>query len=107
MKISGAEIFVIGTVAVVGIIGYLVRRFSSPPFLVQRWAKDNGFRILHSEFRYFFKGPFTRTISHRGREVYHVRVRDSEGRERSCWLRCTEVGIFTGDKTEVMWETEA
>src|ERR1017187_3695564 len=103
MKISATEVFVIGSVLVFSLIVYLVKRFSDPPFLVQRWAKDNGFRIVHSQYRYFFKGPFTWKISHRGREVYRVRVRDSEGRERSCWLRCTDVGIFTGDKTEVMW----
>ncbi len=91
------------TMAVAAVV-YLIKRFSGPPFLVRRWANDHGFRILHSEIRYFCKGPFTWKLSHRGQEVYHVRVRDQDGRERSAWLRCTSVSFVTDDKTEVVWE---
>jgi len=81
---------------------YLVRRFSGPPFLVRRWANDHGFFIPSSAT--FSKGPFTWKLSHRRQEVYRVRIRDQEGRERSAWLRCTSVSFVTDDKTEVIWD---
>ncbi|MDB6026349.1 MAG: hypothetical protein JWM68_2572 [Verrucomicrobiales bacterium] len=81
---------------------YLYRRFSAPPFLLQRWAKDQAFRILHSEYRYFSQGPFTWRLSHRGVSVYYVRVRDLEGLERCGWVRCSS--CWGTDKTEVHWD---
>jgi hypothetical protein len=106
MAISGTQILIIGILLAASFIVYFVKRSSGPSFLVRRWADDNGFRILAAKFRYFSKGPFTWKLSHRGQEVYHVRVRDTEGRERSGWLRCTDVSLFSGDKTEVIWEDE-
>lgn len=91
-------------------VGMLVFRFATRhcrPFLVERWARDNGFRILECELRRVMKGPFTWKFSSRAQYVCHVRVRDLNNRERSAWLRCTDVGIFNDDKTEVVWETEA
>ena len=104
MMISSTQVIWFGCVMAVTAMVYLVRRFSGPPFLVRRWANDHGFRILHSEFRYFSKGPFTWKLSHRGQEVYRVRIRDQEGQERSAWLRCTSVSFVTDDKTEVIWD---
>lgn len=108
MTISGTQVLVLGALAVATVVvQYFAKRFSGPPFLVQRWAKDNGFRILRCDFRYYSKGPFTWKVSNRWRHVYYVSVRDSEGRERFAWLRCTDVGPFNSDKTEVIWETQA
>lgn len=104
MTITGTHIFVLGIVAAFSVIAYLVKRFSGPPFLLRRWASDHGFRILHCEFHHFSKGPFTWKSSHRGQEVYHVRVRDFEGRERSGWVRCTS--NWGSDKTDVEWDPE-
>jgi hypothetical protein len=84
---------------------YLYRRFSGPPFLLQRWAKDHAYRILHFEYRYFAQGPFTWRLSHRGVLVYYVRVRDFEGRERSGWVRLSSA--WGNDKTEVHWDENA
>lgn len=95
-------------VAAVFILGVPAVQFAlrhRQPFLVQRWARDKGFRILECEVRSTMKGPFTGKTG-RGQYVCHVRVRDSENRERSAWLRCTDVSIFTSDKTEVVWDTE-
>ena len=84
---------------------YLSRRFSGPPFHLQRWAKDHAYRVLHFEYRYFARGPFTRRLSHRGVRVYYVRVRDFEGRERSGWVRLSSP--WATDKTEVYWDETA
>jgi hypothetical protein len=105
MTISGTQVLVLGALAVATVVvQYFAKRFSGPPFLVQRWAKDNGFRILRCDPRYYWKGPFTWTVSIGRRHVYYVSVHDSEGRERFAWLRCTDGGLFSGDKTEVIWE---
>jgi len=94
------------SVAAAGTFGtYLYRRFSGPPFLLQRWAKDHAFRILDFEYRYFRQGPFTWRLSHRGISVYYVHVRDFEGRERSGWVRCSS--SWGTDKTEVHWDETA
>jgi hypothetical protein len=106
MTISSTQMLWFGVAVIVTAVLYFVKRLSSAPFLVRRWADDHGFRILHSEFRHFSKGPFSRKISHRGQEVYRVQVRDEEGRERSAWLRCRRVSTFTDDNIEVIWEDE-
>jgi len=107
MTIPTTDIFVFGTVAAIGLIAYFAVRSSGPSVSVQRWANDNGFRILHSEVRCLFKGPFTWKISHHGQAVYHIRVRDLQGRERSGWLRCMNISLFEDDKTEVIWEDQS
>jgi hypothetical protein len=76
------------------------RRFSGLPFALQRWAKDNGFRILHFEYRALFQGPFAGRSSRRRDMIYYVRIKDFHERERSGWVRCS------GDEAEVEWEKE-
>jgi hypothetical protein len=87
------------------VIVLFVWSFSRGRALLNHWAQENGFEILHSEFRMAGAGPFTWT---RNQIVYFVRVRDREGRERSGWVRCGSFwrGIFS-DKTEVRWKDES
>ena len=80
--------------------GDLYRRFSDSPFALQRWAKDNGFRILHFEYRALFQGPFAGRSSRRRDMIYYVRIRDFHESERSGWVRCY------GDEAEVEWQKE-
>src|SRR3954467_15640141 len=94
--------FFICAVIAASIGTYLYHRFSGPPFLVQRWAKDHAFRILHCEYRYFSRGPFNWRISGRAVGVYRVHVLDVDGRERWAWIRC--VGGWNSDKTEWHWD---
>jgi hypothetical protein len=93
---------------VIGIvtIGSLVWHFSRSRSVLEQWADANGFEILHSEHRNFFRGPFFWTAS-KAQSVYYVRVRDSKGVERSGWVSCG--GWFLGcvtDEAEVRWEDE-
>jgi hypothetical protein len=78
--------------------------FSRSKALLKQWASENGFELLHSEYRNFFKGPFFWTTS-RGQTVYYVQVSDSAGNVRSGWVRCGSwwMGLMS-DKTEVRWE---
>ena len=107
MTISGTQIFCIAAVAILSLAAYVAHRFSGPPFLVQRWANDNGFRIVRAEYRRFFKGPFTWKLLGRFEWVYYVRIRELDGRERSAWLRCTDISVLADAKTEVVWEYDS
>jgi len=105
MTISTGHKVFMGAAIVASIGTYLYHRFSGPPFLVQRWAKDHAFRILRCEYSYFARGPFTGRSSGRGVGVYHVRVLDPDGRERTAWVRW--VGGWDADKTEWHWDENA
>ena len=72
--------------------------------LIDRWAKANGYQILHSELRYFRRGPLLWTSS-KLQWVYYVRIRNQDGHERSGWVRFGGflVGLMS-NKTEVRWE---
>jgi hypothetical protein len=71
--------------------------------LLRGWAAQNGFEILHSEFRFFRRGPFFWTTS-KGQTVYYVRVRDAEGQTRSGWVRCGSWWLgLCSNKTEARW----
>jgi hypothetical protein len=102
---SGFRVFVfllIGT----AVIGSIMWHYSRSRSVLEQWAAENGFEILHADYRNLFRGPFFWTTS-RGQTVYYVKVRDSRGTERSGWVRCG--GWFFGlmtDKAEVRWEDE-
>ena len=67
--------------------------FSRSRSLLERWADENGYEILESEYRNLFKGPFF-FWSSEDQTVYRVKVRDREGQVRSGWVRCG--GWFLG-----------
>jgi hypothetical protein len=92
-------------VFVVVVIGVLAWHASRSRSLLQRWAAENDYTILNSEYRYFSKGPFFWTSS-KGQTVYYVSVRDHEGNVRNGWVRCGSwwLGVLS-DKTEVRWES--
>jgi hypothetical protein len=80
--------------------------FSRSRSVLEQWADEHGFEIVHSEYRHLARGPFFWTTS-KGQAVYYVRVRNSKGTERLGWVRCG--GWFFGlmtDKAEVRWEDE-
>ncbi len=91
---------------VIGVGIYLAWYFFRSKSLLQKWAAANGYEILHSEFKELDRGPFSRTGSAK-QAVYHVRIRNRDGQERSGWVRCGGywIGILN-DKTEVQWEDE-
>jgi hypothetical protein len=78
--------------------------FSRSRSVLEQWADQSGYEILHSEYRNFVKGPYFWTTS-KGQTVYYVSVRDCHGNVRTGWVRCG--GWFLGlmsDQAEVRWE---
>jgi hypothetical protein len=71
--------------------------------VLERWAEQNGYRIVDAEYRHFFKGPFFWTSS-KGQTVYRVTV-EMKGGVRSGWVRCGSwwFGLMS-DKAEVRWD---
>jgi hypothetical protein len=75
--------------------------------IVRAWAAENGFHIVRFEKKNLTRrGPFSWRSTGRNQAIYHVRVRDREGKERSAWVRCGSYfgGIFFSKKTEVKWD---
>jgi hypothetical protein len=72
--------------------------------LLQRWADDNGFRIVRSEYRHLLRGPFFWTTS-KGQTVYRVTVEGKAGDVRSGWVRCGGwwFGLMS-DQVEARWD---
>ncbi len=99
---NGFLIVIVMAVGIAAIAWHLSRSRS----LLEEWAAENGYQILHSEYRNLFRGPFFWTSS-KGQTVYYVKVRDSEGTIRTGWVRCGSwwLGLMS-DKTEVRWEDE-
>jgi hypothetical protein len=89
-----------GALFILGLVWHFWRSDS----LLQKWAEDQGYRIIRQEYRWFFKGPFFWTSSN-GQTVYYVVIQDSAGSKRSGWVRCGGwwFGLVT-DKVEVRWE---
>lgn len=70
--------------------------------VLPRWAKQRGFRIIHSELRTFFQGPF---ITSRYRPVYYVTVEDQQKRQKKGWVRLGWWYIVGfREKIEERWE---
>jgi hypothetical protein len=75
--------------------------------ILRQWAADGGFQLLGSEKSYMIgTGPFKWWTNSRSQIVYHVRVRDREGRERSAWVRCGSYfgGVLFSRQAEVRWD---
>jgi hypothetical protein len=102
---SGFQVLLFVVIGIV-VIGSMAWHFSRSRSVLEQWAVENGFEILHSEYRNLVRGPFFWTTS-KGQTVYYVRVRDSKGTERSGWVRCGGwfLGLMT-DRAEVRWEDE-
>jgi hypothetical protein len=95
--------FLIVIVVAVGIAAFMWH-LSRSRSLLEKWAAENGYKILHTEYRNLFRGPFFWTSS-KGQTVYYVKIRDREGNVRTGWVRCGGwwLGLLS-DKTEVRWE---
>ena len=73
--------------------------------LVERWAADNGYELLRSEYRMQSQGPFSGVAVSERQPVYYVQVRDSAGTLRSGWVRFGRRFWGLGwDTVEVRWE---
>jgi hypothetical protein len=98
----------ISAVVIIAILsGYWWRR-RRQRLILQKWADENGLKILRSEERFLFgAGPFKWWSTVAKQPVYHITVRERDGHERSGWIRleCKWGMLEEGDrKTEVKWE---
>ncbi len=94
----------VAIVTVSAIVLMFVWHFTRAHSLLDQWALDNGFTIIHREHRSLRKGPFFWTTSDH-QAVYYIVVRDSKGIEHSGYARCG--GWFWGmmrDKVDVRWD---
>lgn len=97
--------YILISIGIMGAILISVGHFTRSRELFEKWATENGFTIIHGEYRHLFRGPFSWNCS-RGQTVYKVRVRDDNGKEYTGWVKCGGwfFGIIT-DKVEVIWDT--
>jgi hypothetical protein len=97
---------VLVSVLVIAVLSYMWSLTRSRK-LLEQWAAGNGYNLLLAERRLFWLGPFWWHTS-KGQVVFHVTVRDQEGRERSGWVRVgSHFGGLFSDKTEVRWKKGA
>src|SRR5689334_3622234 len=64
---------IFGIVVVLGLVGLsIVWHFSRSASLLRQWAEENGYLLVHSEYRYFF------WTTSNGQAVYRVRARRTD-----------------------------
>jgi len=100
-----APVEVVWLVAALGLVALVVAwHFRRGASLLSGWAERNGYQVVHSEYRYFFRGPFFWTTSN-GQAVYRVTVADQAGNARSGWVRCGGwlLGLLS-DHVEARWD---
>jgi len=92
-------------VVCVGVLFFYKKTIGRANAILQNWARQNDFEIVHFE-RCFFAGAFSWLTTSANQVVYFVRVRDREHHERSGWVRCGSWSgfIFCSNQTEVKWD---
>ena len=96
----------IGAIVILALGAYFVWFFRQSRSLLNKWAVKHELDIIHSELRWFSKGPYSLT-SQRWQTVYRIRVRERKGRERSGWVCFGDslLGLFV-NKVEVSWDAK-
>src|SRR4051794_23581743 len=70
--------------------------------VLPRWARQQGYRIVRQEIRYYAHGPFPQN---RYRPVFYMTVEDPQGRQKRGWVRLGWwYGIGFREHIEVRWE---
>ena len=93
-----------GVLAILAIlVGYFYVYFSKSKRLLEKWADENRYQLLHAEYRSIRKRPFL--WSAKGQAVYRVEIRDEQGNTRKGWVRCGHwlLGVFA-DEVKVKWD---
>ncbi len=103
----GSGAFVIVFIVIVLAIVSMSWTFARSSSILETWARENGYRLLSSEYRWLSKGPYFFRTS-KGQTVYRVSVQDAQGRTRSGFVRCGSwiFGLLS-DKVDVRWDDEA
>lgn len=100
----GPGLLVVAVVAVG--VAFLAWTFRRGDAMLDRWAAENNFRLLESEYRWFAKGPFFWRSS-KGQTVYRIAVEDQAGEVHRGWARCGGwfLGLWT-DQVDVRWDEQ-
>ena len=75
--------------------------------ILPRWARERGFRIVHSESRMYSQGPFSGPLFFRNqyRPVYRVIIEDQQKTRKQVWVRLGWWYIVGfREKIEERWE---
>ncbi|MFH0908318.1 MAG: hypothetical protein V1929_06115 [bacterium] len=93
-------LFVLVLIAIVVLASAWEKRRSAD--IVRRWAEQNGFTIIESDFRALLKrGPFwASTWTYQA--VRRVTVTGKDGKQKTGWVRCNV--YWPTDKVEVRWD---
>jgi hypothetical protein len=76
---------------------------------LRAWANEGGFQIVGFKKKNLTnRGPFRWATNSPNQSIFHVRVRDREGKERTAWVRCGSYpgGVLFSKKVEVRWDEE-
>ncbi|MBK7992576.1 MAG: hypothetical protein IPK14_03940 [Blastocatellia bacterium] len=89
---------------VIGIFGVLFYS-SKINFLIDKWAKENGYKIVSKQVKSFSMGPFSSSPK-LGQRVFYVEVIDKSGNKKLAWVRCyTRWTEIFPNKIEVEWDS--
>ncbi len=94
----------LGVLVILAILGwYFYAYFSRSKRLLEKWANESRYQLLHAEYRSIRKRPFL--WSAKGQAVYRVEIRDEQGNNRKGWVRCGNwlLGVFA-DEVKVKWD---
>lgn len=102
MEAFGMAAFVVFLFLLMG--GSMLWHFSRSGDVLQKWADENGFRLIERHYHHFRRGPFFWTTS-KGQTVYRVTVQDANGNTRSGWVRCGSwMWGLASNRAEVRWD---
>ncbi|MCX6895830.1 MAG: hypothetical protein NTZ16_10110 [Verrucomicrobia bacterium] len=98
----GAIIVVTAVLLLLG--GYFIWFFRRSRSLLNQWASQHEYQIVHSELRWLFQGPFF-GLACKCQTVYRIKVRDQQGHERLGWVLCGSgwSGLFS-NQVRVEWD---
>jgi hypothetical protein len=82
---------------------YVNFRWNTGPSALERWAKENGFRIVRRERRTYFRGPFFWGSSN-CQIVYRVEVHGPDAVAKAGWVRIGGYWWPSADRIEVRWD---
>jgi hypothetical protein len=97
---------VVGVGLLLLLLTYFVWYFKRSKKLLFTWADSQGLKIIRFEMRsfWFLRGPYSLS-SEKWQTVYRVVVENSEGFQKSAWVRLGDsiFGVLVG-KVDVTWE---
>jgi hypothetical protein len=102
-----ARIILIGLALTAAFVAWFWLGISRVRTVLRAWAAESGLRIVaFQKTNWTGRGPFNWWTNSPRQAIFHVRVLDKEGRERSAWVRCGSYfgGVLFGNQVEVRWE---